>query len=542
MEKVYFKGLDMLKPNVLEATKMPRTCVMPVARDKDTGYLNVGAYSGGVMSIRPYHVVFGVKSYSSMELFKNAGEFTVAVGSMDQVDNIWAVAFRAPKGIDEIELADWHELEPAAIGTPGIRECRLNLECRKVACYQPPNRWHAVVIGEVVAVRIDGELAAMARGEAERLLPTHEGGMYINDGRYGLSNMSGEISPPARPAAGRAAKPADGRITISGKDLYKKENEAILAHSVFPRPSYIVLTNDENGKLNFEAVSMGYIQSTEPAVHIPLSKNSACYKNIKRTRRFVVAFPTRDVLDKFAALNGHAPADLASAGFTTIAPNMFDIPGLAECPINLDCKAEMVEDVPGADYALVLGIKVGCVEDRDLADAMSPELHVTREIMEYTNEFFGKLIYKVLDTDMTDKWTHYDANGTVPIKPIPTWGSRYAGAWWAEDGSRLPFWLIELCQERILTKREYEKIMTAVRLWNEGNGVTHLKEYYTPELKRELRERLTKLFKLMIWAQRDLEKWDRVHAFLDGFPDPALTRGHHNGPLYAEKWGADEYM
>ena len=61
MEKVFFKGLDLLKPNVHFPSKMPRTAAIPVVRDPETGDLNAGVYSSGVANLKPLHILFGPK-------------------------------------------------------------------------------------------------------------------------------------------------------------------------------------------------------------------------------------------------------------------------------------------------------------------------------------------------------------------------------------------------------------------------------------------------------------------------------------------------
>jgi len=54
MDNTNFGGLDMFRPEVVEATKMPRTAAIPVVRDARTGYLNAGASSCGVFSLNPF--------------------------------------------------------------------------------------------------------------------------------------------------------------------------------------------------------------------------------------------------------------------------------------------------------------------------------------------------------------------------------------------------------------------------------------------------------------------------------------------------------
>ena len=539
MEKVFYKGLDMIKPHVVEPTKLPRTCGMPVIKDPDTGYLNVGAYSIGVLSINPLQIIIGVKSYVTADLFQKIDSFTIALGSKNQVDNIWVIAFHAPPGIDEIELADWHPMESSFIkDSPGILECPVNLECRKVGLIKLPHPWRTIVIARVEGVSVDESFVKAPRSETLALLPVHEGGMHMEDGFYGLSTMSGNIANPAPGAKGNW-EVKNGKIHTA--DLYAPENAPVLANCLFPRPSYIVITKNEDGSPWFEAVSMGFIQSTEPAVHVPIKKGSATWKNVKREKQFTVSIPTFDKLKEFDALRSKE-GGASQCGFTLNEPNMFDIPSLKECPISIDCEAYVIEDIPGSEDSLLLGIKVGATMDSIIGKMLDQTAYPPKENMAFMNKLYSSLIYKAFDVDMTEKTVHYDMNSTVPIKNIPIWGSRYQGAWWGEVPSRMQHWLIELCQMKILTKREYEKICNELIYWNNGKGVEHLKKYYKSGDMEACRERLTKLLKAMVWAGRDMWRWDRVHALLDQLPDPYLFHNHHAGPMYYEAWSAEYYM
>ena len=96
------------------------------------------------------------------------------------------------------------------------------------------------------------------------------------------------------------------------------------------------------------------------------------------------------------------------------------------------------------------------------------------------------------------------------------------------------YWMIELCQEGLLSKEEYHNVMYDVGLWHNGDIVPHLAEYFDDKLKNALRERLTMLFNKMAWAHRDMAKWDEVHEYLRTVPDPPLS--YFSGPMYQDKW------
>jgi flavin reductase (DIM6/NTAB) family NADH-FMN oxidoreductase RutF len=277
MGKVYFDECEMVMREPAPP-KMPRTAVIPVVRNGDSGWLNAAPYSAGVLSIDPYHVIFGVKSWDSKSTYKDAEEFTIAVPSRDQIDQMWVMACAVPEGINAIDLAGWTELPSKSIGTPGIRECPLNIECRKAHFIQLKQPMRAIVVGEAVGVSIDEGLLDMTRSEVLRQYPMHEAANNAYTGIYGPSVFSGELVPPAEALKkqGKAHTASNGKVFVDGGSLFKPGNESIAMNAVFPRPSYMVLTLDEDGEVDALPLSGGLLMSARPSIQLALPKDSVC--------------------------------------------------------------------------------------------------------------------------------------------------------------------------------------------------------------------------------------------------------------------------
>ena len=195
-KKIFFDEIEMMtrQESSVEASKMPRTAMIAVVRDKKTGYLNAAPYSGGILSVDPFHVVFGVKSWDSKLVFEDAEEFTLAIPGKDQVDQVWAAARSVPHGISEIDVAGWTEHPSREIETPGIKECRINFECKKRHLIKLGGALRNIVIGEVVGIHIDSALLAMSRADSVEILPVHEAiQRHPYTGTYALSVLSGEV-------------------------------------------------------------------------------------------------------------------------------------------------------------------------------------------------------------------------------------------------------------------------------------------------------------------------------------------------------------
>jgi len=529
MEKVRFGGLEMLKPNAIEPTKMPRTAMIAVVRDGQSGDLNAAPYSGGVVNLNPLQILFGVKGRHAIEAFRQAEEFCVALPNKNQIDAVWTMALEVPHGINEMDIAGWQPLASRFISTPGIEECALNLECRKIAYIKLPSPWRAIIIGEVVGLSMDRTLLGMNRSDVANLLPIHEAGSHPATGLYSPSFLTAELFPPADPFS--VSVLSNDRLTINTADLFLPEYDHVLAKAIFPRPTYILMTANMDGSTDAQVISGGSLQSNEPSVQIPLKKNSRAYYNIQRTGEFAVSIPDFAHLQNLEQFE-RQPEDFAPAGFSLLPHNRVKVQGIEQCPVTMDCKCVILEDVPGMDYALLVGRKVGVTLDEEIATRLDPDQYPLEQRLNFINKLYSRYIYAVMDRGQMRKWGHQDPN-PLSVPPLPSWGSRYTGGWWG-PGPALDFWLIELCQEGLLSKPDYFKIIHALHVWNDGKGIAHLVEFYTPEMKEELRKRLTHLFHQMAWAHRDLERWRQVHQILSTFENP--PRDHHSGPTEHENW------
>ncbi len=503
MEKIFYNEVDMVvkEGRLTDPAKMPRTAVIPVVRDKDTGYLNAAPYSAGVMSINPLQVLFGVKSWDSKFTFRDADEFVVSVPRRDQIDNMWVMACSLPHGINEIEIAGWTELPSKEIETPGIKECPLNLECKKAHFIQLKQPLRAIIIGDVVGVSIDSDLLEFSRSEVLRQFPMHEATSNPYTGLYGPSVLSGElVGPEPRPPRGKRAEKAD-KTHVSKAELQEPENQDVLMNAIWPRPSYIVTSLDEHGDENALPVSGGLLMSARPSIQVPVPKQSDSYMNIKRRGEFVVSIPVRSQIRDFESLEKNAWDGLGAAGLTLLEPNQIETPGIRECPVNIDCKSVLIEDVQGTDYAILVGRKVG--------------LSVDKEIIGYENmmHLYSQYIYAVMDWGMVRRWGFHDVNN-LSVRPLPSWGSRYHGGWWTgpeQYQAGMQFWLLELVQSGYLSEEEFFKIRRWLSWWRREG-------FLAPEpLRSELRKHLTHLFKMMVWAHRDYDKWHEIHDYLKEF-------------------------
>jgi len=471
--------------------------------------------------VNPYQVVFGIKSWNSKEAFQEIDELCISVPGREQIDQMWVTALAAPQGINEIELAGWHELPSREVSTPGIQECPLTLECRKVLMRHLPHGHRAIVIADVVAVSIDSDLLDLPRSEVIKRYPMHEATANPKTGLYGPSLLSGEmVPPPELPQPKAAGRKAGEKTHVSKAQFYTPESRDLLASAIWPRPSYILMSTDENGKANGQPVCGGLLMHDMPSIHIPVLRGSFSYRNIKRTGEFVVAIPVRSQIANFERMERNTPDDFEAAGFTLLRPNQVKTRGLQECPVNVDCRVVSLEDVPGTDYAILVGRPVGVSLDEDLPllgtkenkQAQDPTRRASPGLAAKVMELYSQYLYAVMDQGMVRKWGFHDVSN-LSVRPLPSWGSRWVGGWWFGYRDQISYWLIELVDEAYISTSELFKIHGWLHGWHE------LFYSENPGTKEELRARITKLLKMMAWAHRDYDRWQEVHEYLRGYPD-----------------------
>ena len=232
----------------------------------------------------------------------------------------------------------------------------------------------------------------------------------------------------------------------------------------------------------------------------------------------------------------NVPNGFAAAGLTLLKENMVNVKGIAECPVNIDYKTVIMRDVVDADYAIIIGRKVGVSFDKDLFASLDKEWP-NKATLEALNTLYSTFIYAVMDEGFTRKWAFHSPK-PFSVRGTPSYGTRYGTSW---TGPRFfNYWLIELQLQGLISPGHLDKIATNLMLWNNGHGQEHLQEYYTDEFKKTLQERLTKLFTMMAWAHRDYLKWQEVQEFINSFPP--VEPDPFPGPAVQEIWNGEKFV
>jgi len=113
---------------------------------------------------------------------------------------------------------------------------------------------------------------------------------------------------------------------------------------------------------------------------------------IERTGEFVVNLPSTAIAhatDYAGVVSGRKVDKFAATGLTPLAGEAVSCPGIAECPINLECRAERW--IPLGSHSLIVG-RIVCVRvTADLVDAKGRLRIEDSGILAYAHGFYFTL-------------------------------------------------------------------------------------------------------------------------------------------------------
>jgi len=196
-----------------------------------------------------------------------------------------------------------------------------------------------------------------------------------------------------------------GRLYYSINELLKRpvlpgisDRTQIYYHFRPARPANLVVTRDPlSGDLNVSAGTYGVLTEYPLTIGLHISKHSFdTARNIQGVgTECVVALPTRHQIREtwYTALpipRGIFEGDIA--GFTLLPSQAVSVPGIAECPVNLECRTEMVKDWH-THYAVFLKVVAASIDDELLTHDRQDIIryYPTYEVDDQLNIFGGSI-------------------------------------------------------------------------------------------------------------------------------------------------------
>ncbi len=147
-----------------------------VTTSDSEGFVNAAPY-GMCMRVchKPLMIAFSVnQKWDTCRNVRETGEFAVNVPSDDanMLKQIMIIAKHFPPRVNELEQAGLTALPSRKIRPPRIEECKAHFECTVNWTKEVGN--HSLVVGNVVAVSIDGDcITEKYELKIDRLRPVH---------------------------------------------------------------------------------------------------------------------------------------------------------------------------------------------------------------------------------------------------------------------------------------------------------------------------------------------------------------------------------
>ena len=172
----------------------------------------------------------------------------------------------------------------------------------------------------------------------------------------------------------------------------------VLTGVVVPRPIAFVSTVSTDGVVNLAPYSFFNAVSYDPPTIVFSSSRSTGYKskdtlrNIEETGEFVVNIvvdPIAEAMNKTAAEFPEDVDEFEIAGLTQAPSEMIKPPGVAESPVNMECKLQQVVPIGSGDHAH--GLVIGTILLMHVRDDVIEGHRINQEKLMVTGRLAGNM-------------------------------------------------------------------------------------------------------------------------------------------------------
>ncbi len=275
-----------------------------------------------------------------------------------------------------------------------------------------------------------------------------------------------------------------GRPTFPGVS----DPRLIYFHFRPARPANLLVTRDpDSGELNLAAGTFGPLTDHPYCLCLHLHSSPHSARNLSAAgAECVVALPGRDLIREtwIPALSlprGISEVDVAE--LTLLPSQTVGVPGIAECPVNLECIVELVRDLYGRAVAVFLRVIGASIDEEMLARDRSAQIgsYPTYEVDDATNVWGGSIERLGLNGELVE----------CPSFPV---GAKRG------FNTDMMAWLEDLQQEGYISEAELDIARGWVDELNSG----------APR-SETLSQRVARALTLAAW-----QEWDDLHEHLAG--------------------------
>ncbi|MHA1791417.1 MAG: flavin reductase family protein [Promethearchaeota archaeon] len=139
---------------------------------------------------------------------------------------------------------------------------------------------------------------------------------------------------------------------------------------LYPRQTILVTSRHED-TINIISVAWSTALSQRPPLHgIVLSPKRLSHDLIKKSRKFIINVPKRDLINEIVACGrstGRVTNKFKQCGLSSLPPLALGDDGpprIGECPVHIECLVKDMLDI--GDHTLFIGEVVACSADAEL--------------------------------------------------------------------------------------------------------------------------------------------------------------------------------
>jgi flavin reductase (DIM6/NTAB) family NADH-FMN oxidoreductase RutF len=276
---------------------------------------------------------------------------------------------------------------------------------------------------------------------------------------------------------------------LLGKPTFPGIKDPTLVYYHFrpARPANLLVTRDpDTGELNLASGTYGPLTDRPYTICLHLHSSPHSARNLSAIgTECVVALPGRDLIRETWIPALSLPRGISEAEVAELAllpSKVVSIPGIAECPVNLECRVEFLKELYGRTIAVFLRVVGASIDEemvaRDRLGVIAQ--YPTYEVDDATNVWGGSIERLGVNGELLD----------CPSFPA------CAKRGFSTDTAA---WLADLRAEGYLSDPEFTRLNGWIRDYAAASG----------ESRAALREQLTDALRLAAW-----EEWDHLHAHL----------------------------
>lgn len=173
---------------------------------------------------------------------------------------------------------------------------------------------------------------------------------------------------------------------IMSKTTFKPGN------MLYPVPAVMVSTKGTDGKPNILTIAWaGTVNSDPPMVSISVRKNRYSFKALEETGEFVVNLTTKELVraTDFCGVRSGADVDkFKECGLTILESAKISAPGIAESPVNIECKVVSQTDL-GTHTMFVAEVVNVTVDDKYMDEKGKFDLSKAEPIAYSHGEYYS---------------------------------------------------------------------------------------------------------------------------------------------------------